>query len=64
MDTQGAAARVMLTACSLPRTVRNRSPRRKGAKPGGHSPQSSSPRSPVQEEATNSVTGKKAVGPW
>jgi hypothetical protein len=54
-------ARVVVAA-SLPRTVRNRSPRRGkgGVKPGSplHSSQV------LQHEAVSSVSGKKALGPW
>uniref|UniRef100_A0A383W067 Uncharacterized protein n=1 Tax=Tetradesmus obliquus TaxID=3088 RepID=A0A383W067_TETOB len=46
-----------VAGASLPRTVRNRSPR-KVARPVR------SPGSPHQEEATNPVTGKTALGPW
>lgn len=49
-----------VVASSLPRTIRNRSPRRKAVKPGA----TGSPHAIVQEEITNAFTGKKAVGPW
>lgn len=55
---QHATPRVMASA--LPRTIVFSSPRRRMVKPGA----TGSPHAILQQEATNSQTGKKAVGPW